>query len=260
VTPATAQTPATARRPGTAQRPALYECAIRHVRAAPLRNAFTYRTFEWLVDLDALPELPGWLRPLASFRAADHLGEPGLSIRENVDRYLAGHGIDLGGGAITMLAHARVLGYVFNPLTVYWCHNAAGALECVLAEVHNTYGQRHCYLMRTDARGRARVAKDFFVSPFYPVDGSYQMSLPEPGERLSLTIALHRPGGEAPFVASVRGSRRPATTSELLRATARHPWSTAAVTARIHARGLRLYARGLSIARRPGHCPQEGVQ
>lgn len=239
---------------------ALYECAIRHVRAAPLRNAFAYRTFQWLVDLDALPDLPGWLRPLASFRAADHLGSADLSIRENVDRYLARHDIDLRGGAITMLAHARVLGYVFNPLTVYWCHNCDGALECVLAEVHNTYGQRHCYLMRTDARGRAQVAKEFYVSPFYPVDGSYQMSLPEPGERLSLTIALHRPGGEAPFVASVRGRRRAATTAGLLRAAARHPWSTAAVTGRIHAQGLKLYARGLPIARRPGHRTQEGFQ
>jgi DUF1365 family protein len=248
------------RAPGDARRPALYECTIRHVRAAPLRNAFSYRTFQWLVDLDALPGLPGWLRPLASFRAADHLGEAGRSIRENVDRYLATQGVDLHGGPVTMLAHARVLGYVFNPLTVYWCHDRDGSLACVLAEVHNTYGQRHCYLMRTDARGRAQVGKDFYVSPFYPVDGSYQMSLPEPGERLSLTIALHRPGREAPFVASVRGHRQAATTAGVLRAAVRHPWSTAAVTGRIHAQGLKLYARGLPIARRPGHCPQEGVQ
>jgi uncharacterized protein len=237
----------------------LYECSIRHVRSAPLRNAFTYRSYQWLVDLDALPNLPGWLRPLAQFRAADHLGDPRRTIRENVDSFLARRGIDLGGGRITMLTHARVLGYVFNPLTVYWCHNAAGSLECVLAEVHNTYQERHAYLMRTDSRGRAEVFKEFYVSPFYPVDGSYQMSLPEPGERLALTIALHRPG-QPPFVASVRGKRRPATTSELLAAAARHPWSTAAVTGRIHAQGLKLYARGLPVARRPRHCPQEGVQ
>jgi DUF1365 family protein len=251
-----AASPATGAAVGTA---ALYECGIRHVRAAPLRQAFTYRTYQWLVDLDALPELPRWLRPLATFRAADHLGDAGCSIRENVDRFLASRGIDLGGGRITMLAHARVLGYVFNPLTVYWCHNAEGALECVIAEVHNTYGERHCYLLATDARGRAEVAKEFYVSPFYPVDGSYQMSLPEPGERLSLTVTLHRPG-EPPFVASVRGKRHRATTAELLRTAARHPWSTATVTGRIHAQGLRLYARGLPVAPRPAHRPQEGVQ
>jgi DUF1365 family protein len=234
----------------------LYECAVRHVRAAPLRNAFTYRTYQWLVDLDALPRLPAWLRPLASFRAADHFGDPAVSIRANVDAYLAGHGIDLGGGRVTMLAHARVLGYVFNPLTVYWCRAADGALACVLAEVHNTYGQRHCYLLRTDERGRAEVMKEFYVSPFYPVDGSYRMSLPEPGDRLALTVALHRPGGP-PFVASVRGRRRPATTAGLLAAAARYPWSTVAVTARIHAQGVRLYARGLPVMPRPRQCPQE---
>jgi uncharacterized protein len=239
--------------------PVLYECSIRHVRTEPLRNAFTYRSYQWLADLDALPRLPRWLRPLATFRAGDHLGDPRRTIRENVDRYLAARGIDLAGGRITMLANARVLGYVFNPLSVYWCHAADGALACVVAEVHNTYGERHCYLMHTDDRGRAQVAKEFYVSPFNAVDGSYQMSLPEPGQRLALTITLHRPGS-APFVASVRGRRQPATTAGLLAAAARHPWSTAAVTGRIHVQGLKLYARGLPVIRRPRHHPQEGVQ
>jgi uncharacterized protein len=238
--------------------PALYECTVAHVRTAPLRNAFRYRTYQWLVDLDALPRLPAALRPLASFRAADHLGDAGHSIRENVDAFLASRGIDLGGGQVLMLAHARVLGYVFNPLTVYWCKDAAGTLRCVLAEVHNTYGQRHCYLLRTDERGRARAAKEFYVSPFYPVDGSYQMTLPEPGERLALTVTLHRPDSP-PFVATVRGERRPATPARLLAAAARHPWSTAAVTGRIHAQGVKLWARGLPVIPRPGRHSQEGV-
>ncbi len=237
---------------------ALYECAIRHVRAAPLRNAFTYRSYLWLTDLDELPELPRWLRPLATFKPADHLGDPSRSIRQNVDSFLSLNGIELGGGKISMLAHARVLGYVFNPLTVYWCHNAAGELECVLAEVHNTYRQRHCYLLRTGPGGQALVPKEFYVSPFYPVDGSYQMSLPEPAERLALTVTLHRPG-DRPFVASVRGVRKAAGPAQLLRLAARHPWSTAAVTARIHAQGLKLYRRGLPVAARPREHRQEGV-
>ncbi len=238
---------------------ALYECRITHVRTSPLRNAFTYDSYQWLVDLDDLPRISRWLQPLASFRSADHLGDPQRGIRDNVDRYLARHQIDLGGGRITMLTHARVLGHAFNPLTVYWCHNADGTLECVIAEVHNTYRQRHCYLLRTDSRGRAEVAKEFYVSPFFPVDGRYQMTLPEPGTRLGLTIVLHRPGSP-PFVASVHGSRRGAGPSALLLAAARHPWSTAAVTARIHWQGVQLYARGLRVAARPAHAPQEGVQ
>jgi uncharacterized protein len=238
---------------------ALYECRINHVRTDPLRSAFRYRSYQWLVDLDDLPRLPPWLRPLASFRSRDHLGDPRHSIRDNVDRFLGRQGVDLHGGQILMLANARVLGYVFNPLTVYWCHRADGALECVIAEVHNTYHQRHCYLLRTDIAGRAAAAKEFYVSPFYPVDGGYRMTLPEPGPRLALTIVLDRGDGH-PFVASVRGTRTPASTPALLAAAARHPWSTALVSARIRWQGLKLYARGLRPQARPRRRAQEGVQ
>lgn len=239
--------------------PALYECSIRHVRAAPVANAFAYRTYLWLVDLDQLPSLPGWLRPLASFRAADHLGDPARTLRQNADAFLGRNGVDLAGGRIVMLASARVLGYVFNPLSVYWCHRADGSLARVIAEVQNTYRQRHRYLLETDERGRAAVDKAFYVSPFNPVDGRYEMALPEPGERLALTVTLHRPGGR-PFAASVRGTRRDATTSQLLRMAARHPWPTVSTTARIHAEGIRLWARGLPVAGRPAHPPPEGAE
>ena len=236
----------------------LYECQVRHVRAAPLRHSFCYRTYQWLADVDDLPRLPAGLRLLAHFRPADHLGDPRRSIRDNLDRFLATRGIDLAGGSVTMLAHARVLGHVFNPLTVYWCHRPSGALECVVAEVHNTYGQRHCYLLRTDQAGRADAAKEFYVSPFFPVDGWYRMTLPEPGHRLALTITLHRPDGST-FAASVRGRRHPATASGLLRAAVRHPASTAAVSGRIRWQGARLYGRGLRPHPRPPHTPQEGM-
>ena len=233
---------------------ALYEVTISHARSAPLRNVFRYRSYLWLVDLDHLPRVP-WL---TRFRARDHLGDPRASIRANLEAFLAARGVDLGGGRVTMLAHARVLGYVFNPLTVYWCHRPSGALECVVAEVHNTYGQRHCYLLRTDQAGRADAAKEFYVSPFFPVDGWYRMTLPEPGHRLALTITLHRPDGST-FAASVRGRRHPATASGLLRTAVRHPASTAAVSGRIRWQGARLYGRGLRPQPRPPHTPQEGM-
>jgi DUF1365 family protein len=207
---------------------ALYDCRITHTRLAPLRNTFTYHTYQWLVDLDHLPRPAPWLRPLAGFCGRDHLGDPGRPIRENLDRFVGSYGIDLAGGRVMMLAHARVLGYVFNPLTVYWCHQADGTLACVVAEVHNTYRQRHAYLLRPDDRGRARAPKQFYVSPFYPVDGSYRMSLPEPGtpgpggSELKLSVTLTRPDGLS-FVASVHGTSRPATARALLGAAARHP-------------------------------------
>jgi uncharacterized protein len=241
---------------------ALYECRIRHLRTAPLRNAFTYRTYQWLVDLDHLPRLGPGLRLLASFDARDHLGDPRRPIRDNLDRFLESRGVDLAGGTVMMLAHARVLGHVFNPLTVYWCHRADGTLACVVAEVHNTYRQRHAYLLHADERGRAQVPKQFYVSPFYPVDGGYRMSLPEPhppSQRLALSVTLRRPDGHS-FVASVHGTGRPATARALLGAAARHPWSTAAVSALIRWQGIRLYLRGLPVMPRPPHPPQEDVQ
>ena len=231
----------------------LYECRITHARTVPLRNVFGYRSYLWLVDLDHLPRP----RLLAGFSARDHLGDPRRGIRENLDRFLAARGVELGGGRVMMLAHARVFGYVFNPLTVYWCHRADGALACVVAEVHNTYGERHAYLLRTDDRGRAQVPKEFYVSPFYPVDGRYRMTLPEPDGGLALSVVLDRPDGHS-FTASVRGRAVPA--AALIGAAARHPWSTAAVAARIRWQGVKLYARGLRVAPRPAHRPQEGVQ
>lgn len=222
--------------------PAIYECVLRHVRTAPVRHSFGYRTYLWLVDLDDLPRR----RVLARFEARDHLGDPRSTIRHNVDRYLAGHGVHLDGGRVMMLANARSLGHVFNPLTVFWCHRADGGLAAVIAEVRNTYGGTHCYLLTPDDRGRAGVDKTFYVSPFFEVDGAYRMSLPEPGERLALTIALDRDGGR-PFVATLRGRRRAPT----LRALLRHPFVTFAVSARIRIQGVRLYLRGLPVIPRP---------
>jgi hypothetical protein len=211
---------------------------------------FRYRSYLWLVDLDHLPRA----RLLAGFRARDHLGDPRASIRANLDRFLAANGIARP-HTITMLTQARVLGYVFNPLTVYWCHGPA----CVVAEVHNTYGQRYAYLLHPDTRGRVRVPKQFYVSPFYPVDGDYRMSLPEPGERLALSVRLDRPDGHS-FAASVRGRAVPVTARARLKTAARYPWSTAAVIARIRWQGVRLYLRGLPVIPRPAHQAQEGVQ
>ena len=244
--------------------PALYEAAIHHVRASPVRNAFTYHSYYWYVDLADLPHLRWPLRLLAGFDARDHLGDS-WDIRDGLDRLLAEHGIDLRGGQVTMLAHARIFGYVFNPLSVYWCHDDAGHLVCVVAEVHNTYGQRHSYVLRPQMPAVAgqhepdlRTDKVFYVSPFNDVSGSYQMRLPEPDDRLALTISLRR-DHEQPFVATLRGTRRPATTRSLLRAAVRHPWTTLVGSALIRYQGIRLSLRGLPAVPRPQGCPHASV-
>ncbi|WP_104821221.1 DUF1365 domain-containing protein [Kitasatospora sp. MMS16-BH015] len=225
---------------------ALYEARIGHLRRTPLRHAFTHRSYLWLVDLDHLPPVPALLRPLARFRSADHPGDPGLTIRQNLTAYLAGEGIALDpAGRVLMLTQARSLGHVFNPLTVYWCRDAAGQPVCTVAEVHNTYGQHHRYLVE-----ESPVPKRFYVSPFFPVDGAYRLRLPEPGARLDLSVRLDRPDGTA-FCATVRGERRPAGVRALLAAALRHPFATYAVSAHIRYQGIRLLLRGLPVQPRP---------
>ncbi|WP_234373717.1 DUF1365 domain-containing protein [Streptomyces scabiei] len=231
--------------------PALYSCTVAHVRTAP-RYALRHRTYMWVIDPDQPPRLPLPLRPLARFDPRDHFSGDRSSIRAGLDAYLAAQGVHLGGGRVVMLTHARVFGYVFNPLTLYWCHGTDGGLRCVVAEVHNTYGGRHCYLLRPDATGTARSDKAFYVSPFFPVDGGYRMRLPPPDDRLALTVHLDREGGRA-FTATVRGARRPVTARALLRLVLRHPFSTLAVSAAIRFHGIRLYLRGLPVQPRSDH-------
>ncbi|MEK6438794.1 DUF1365 domain-containing protein [Pseudonocardia sp. T1-2H] len=239
--------------------PALYDAQVRHRRRQERDHGFAHSVYYWLVDLDDLPRLPRPMRPFARFEARDHLGDPAATIRRNLDAYLATQGVDLRGGQVLMLANARAFGHVFNPISVYWCHRADGTLECVVAEVHNTYGERHCYLLRPDASGRAVVDKDFYVSPFLAVDGRYSMSVPEPGERLALAITLRRQGSTA-LSATVVGTRRPATTRELLRMLLRRPLVTHRTSALIRRHGIALWLRRLPVVARPTHRPQEGVQ
>jgi DUF1365 family protein len=199
------------------------------------------------------------VRALARFDARDHLGAPDVSIRANVDAYLATEDVYLDGGRVLMLATARSGGYAFNPLSVFWCYDATGTLVCVVAEVHNTYGERHCYLLRTDDAGRAETAKDFYVSPFLSVDGTYSMSLREPGERLAIAVTLRQEGATA-LTATVIGTRRPATPAALVRMLARRPLMTYRTSALIRRHGITLWLRRLPVIRRPKHVPQKGVQ
>ena len=235
----------------------VYDVRIEHVRPEPFRYRFSYEMSTWLVDLDAVPRLPRGLRWLASFSSHDHIGRPDSSLRANVERFLWANGIVLDGGRIRMLATPRVLGYAFNPLSLHWCHRPDGTLAAVVAEVHNTYGESHCYLLHPDQAGRADTDKQFYVSPFYPVDGHYRMSVPEPSERLAITLALHRPD-QLPFVATMHGQRRPGRPR--LARVLRSPLATRAVMFHIKRHGVTLYLKGLRPSRRPIHLAQPGAK
>lgn len=241
----------------------LFLTTIRHTRTSPVRHRFEHRSCSWLVDLRDVDRrgrcrtLPALLRPMVTFRPSDHLGRPDRSWFDNVTDFAATHGeVDLSDGRIRALTNGRSLGHVFNPITLYWCHDATGELACVIAEVHNTYGQRHAYLMHPDERALAGVDKEFYVSPFNDVSGSYRMSLPEPTDRFDVTIVLHRPD-EKPFVAGWRG-RRAAGAADLARACCRLPTAAWMVSGRIRWQGIKLW-RKLPVLPRPEHRPQERV-
>ncbi len=239
--------------------PAVVEGTVSHDRLAPLRHGFRYGVYQWLVDVDDLPRPPRWLSPFAGFRAADHLGDPHASIRRNVETFCAGRGADVRGGRIVMLANARVLGHVFDPLSVFWCLAPDGTLRCVVAEVHNTYGERHAYLLDLDSTGRASADKAFYVSPFLAVDGRYDLRFALGPDAVATTVRL-RQHDTVVFTATFRGSPAPATTGRLLRALVRHPFMTQRVSLLIRLQGVRLWLRRLPVVRRTPHHHQEGIR
>ncbi len=238
--------------PAAPTAPQVYRTTVRHLRRTPWRREFEHRSSLWLADLDALPTTRGW-RALwrGSIQARDHLGDPGLSVRENLARFLSRHGVDLGEGRVLLAAHPRALGFCFNPISVFWCERPDGSPLATVVEVHNTYGDRHVYLL--DPEHPAPLAKQMYVSPFHGVDGEYDVRAPVPGERLDITVRLRTADGTV-FNASLRGRRvgRGSVTARTAGLTGLRD----ALLIRLH--GLRLWRRGLPIRPRPVH-HQEGV-
>jgi uncharacterized protein len=227
--------------------PAIYHATVMHRRNVVRPRTFRYSTCYWLIDVDAVPELPGALRPFARFLAADHLGPADGTLAGNVRDYLAGEG--LSADRIQLLTCPRTLGHVFNPLSVWYCWSG-DELVAVIAEVHNTYGGRHVYLLRPDEAGRDQVDKVFYVSPFLPIGGRYLMRTPPPDEKLAVSIALQQDGG-TPFVATLTGSGRPATLGVVVRALLRWPLVTLRTSALIKWQGIRLWLRKVPVIKRP---------
>ncbi len=249
--PETAATTATATA-GTAEQPVrtgVYDTTISHTRRRPFARRFVHRSRTWVVDLDDLPDHG----VLARFEARDHLGSPEASLRQNVEAFLRRHDVETGRGKIFLAAHPRALGHCFNPISVFWCHDESGALAATVVEVHNTYGDRHAYLVHPDERGRATTPKAMYVSPFHGTDGTYELTVPRPTDRLRIVVELRTDDGMR-FSASLTGSP----------STAPHPALRAAPAAvrsslLIRAHGVWLWLRRLPVRPRPAHS-QEGVQ
>jgi hypothetical protein len=240
---------------------ALYRTRITHLRRAPVHHYFEQRGYSWYVDVDDLPRLPRWLQPFARFEAADHLSPPAAgqdTLRTRVDGYLAERGIALPGGTVTALMQARVLGYVFNPLSVFWCHDSHGVLRHVIAEVHNTYGDRHAYLLPPTGSRPAAVKKALYVSPFNEVDGYYLVRAPLPDAELDVTISLHRENKPA-FVATLAGTRRKASIANVVRLQMVAPVAPLMGAMWIRIQGVTLWARRVPVVPRAPVLEREKV-
>ena len=233
----------------------VYETRVTHVRRKPWRRAFAHRSWMWVVDVDAADRAASGGRLADVLRgrilAEDHLdGRPG-SLRQSLRRYLEREDIALGEGRVLLAAQPRALGFCFNPISVWWCLDADGGLDLAVVEVHNTYGERHAYPLRTDAAGRAFVDKAMYVSPFHGVDGSYEVEVPLPTDQIELRVTLRTEAGDR-FSAALTGRER-------LSPPWWAPFASLRDAARIRIHGIKIWARRLPIQPRPPH-HQEALQ
>jgi uncharacterized protein len=241
-------------------RSALYLGAVMHRRLRPTLHQFRYSAFWLLIDLDELPELTARLRLFSHNRFnlyALHETDQGdgskTSLRVQAERLLSEGGIDIAGGSIQLLCMPRTLGYSFNPISIYFCHIPCGELAAIIYEVHNTFGERHSYVVPVRTKLdeiRQNCRKVFYVSPFMDMDLAYQFRLSEPAERIAVGITASK-GGERVLNACLTGARRELTDAALLLVFLRIPLITAKVTLAIHWEALRLWLKGMRLRSRP---------
>jgi uncharacterized protein len=249
--------------------PGVYVGTLRHRRFVPRAHAFQYSLFMVLVDIDRLAESMAvstftsynqlnW----ASFDERDHIGDPAQPLRDRVRASAEAAGHLLPEGPVLLLTNLRYAGYVFNPISLFYCYDRLARLRLVLAEVNNTYGGRETYWLAPAAGAagplRATTDKRLYVSPFMESDVSYQFVLTSPGSRLLAHMTVRGAPAHADtaaparvFDATLRLDRRPWTAREIRRVLLRFPMMTAKVMAAIHWEALRLYLKGLAVVPDP---------
>lgn len=248
-------------------RSALYTGEVAHHRLRPKRHRLRYKVFYLLLDLDEIDTVTDSLRlfsrnrfNLFGFRDRDHGDGTAAPLREQIECHLRRASVEAG-GPIRLLTMPRVLGYVFNPLSIYFCHRADNSLAAIFYEVSNTFGERHSYLIPLEAGSTGTIhqasRKTLYVSPFLGVDMSYSFTVAPPGEQLSVTIA-GRDGKGPLLVAKLAATRQALTDAALARAFVVYPLLTLKVIAGIHWEALLLWLKGVRLERRPP-APREAV-
>jgi DUF1365 family protein len=238
---------------------ALYAARVVHRRRIAPLYRFVYRVFYVLVDVDRVDALASRLR----WFSRNRFNLFALHDRDYADASCAGLRAFAEGeagfacGRIRLLTMPRVLGFAFNPLSLWYCEDRSGALRAVIADVRNTFGERHCYRLEP-AAFNAPIEKEkcFHVSPFFDLVGRYRFDLAEPGEKLR--VAIHETREGAPILdAMLSGERRALTDGEILRQVLWMPWMTLKVVAAIHWEALKLWLRGARFHRKPAPPAQQ---
>ncbi|MES1167965.1 MAG: DUF1365 domain-containing protein, partial [Oleiharenicola lentus] len=247
----------------------LYECHVMHARFSPRAHRFVYRLFLFAIDLDEVDTLHGKLRlfsrnrrNLYSFRDGDFLpthepvhnapARPAVaansSLKLRVVAHLAQQGIDLTGGRVLLVTLPRVLGYLFNPVSFYFCYDRTGAPVAALAEVTNTFKEMKPFLLGPDTHRDGafslRVPKHFYVSPFSDVDVAFDFTLSAPGDRLSVQIDDYV-GAERTLTSTLAGPRQPLTDARLAWFTLKYPLLTLRIIGLIHWHAFRLWLKNV---------------
>jgi len=233
-----------------------------HKRARPRVNQFRYSVFYLCVDLRDIERLR---RPffsldrfnLLSFHRKDHGACDGTDLEAWIRNVLSTNGLgDIADGHVVLHCHPRILGYVFNPISLWFCHDRSGGLRAVLCEVRNTFGERHLYLVAHADGGQIletdwlQARKVFHVSPFMPVSGHYRFRFRLDAERVRADIHYHDGEGLI-LVTYVDGCRRDLTVASAAGAVLRHPLMTLMVVGRIHYQAMKLLLKRARFHRKP---------
>ena len=237
--------------------PLLATGEVRHTRLRPARHAFAYRNWFVLLPMRALHREPTTALPrnragLVSFHDADH-GDGSADALAWAEGLLAAEGIDDADGEIWLQTYPRVLGYAFKPVSFWYCHRVDGTLAAVLAEVNNTFGERHVYLLAGPQLGFGReqqARKVFHVSPFCRVEGRYRFRFMRTADRIVARVD-HDDDAGALLQTSVSGRLEPLTAAATRRALLGMPLMTLGVIARIHWQALKLWRKRVPFFTKP---------
>ena len=241
----------------------IYEGQLFHRRLTPAAHEFTYPIYLAYLDIDQLPQLFAKFRVAsynrfnwASFADRDHFGDSGLSIRKRLEKDAAAHGLKLPAGKIFLMTQLRYLGYVFNPISFFYCYGREGKLEMVLAEVNNTFGETHNYWLHEACRipagvgFRYRTRKEFHVSPFLPMELGYEFNFTDPAETTTVHIGVTE-GGQPKFDASMTLTRKVWNEPNLVSNLIRFPLTTLMVVWRIHWQAAKLLWKRVPVFDHP---------